>query len=167
MTGRANAAIQVADDGLAINPNSNQLYGARSSAEVSLGRFEEAKSDALQSIRLSPRDPQVGLRYVTLGDAEVGLGHLDAAVEEYEKAIDIGYRNRVVNLAGVYALQGRMDEAHSVLSEALSRQSQADHQDANGAFSGSHCPRRRAAQGGACAGMSQIRDRRSRSETSA
>jgi adenylate cyclase len=119
MSNRANEAVQVANDGLAVNPNSNQLYGARSSAEVSLGRFEEAKSDAQESIRLSPRDPQVGLRHVTLGDAEVGLGHLDAAIEEYRKAIDAGYRNRVVNMAGAYALQGKMDEAKSVLAEAL------------------------------------------------
>jgi tetratricopeptide (TPR) repeat protein len=44
---------------------------------------------------------------------------LDAAVEEYKKAIHIGYHNRVVNLAGVYALQGKMKEAKSVLAEAL------------------------------------------------
>jgi adenylate cyclase len=119
MSNRANEAVQVADDGLTVNPNSNQLYGARSAAEVSLGRFEQAKSDAQQSIRLSPRDPQVGLRHITLGDAEVGLGHLDAAVEEYQKAVDVGYHNRVVNLAGAYALQGKMKEAKSVLAEAL------------------------------------------------
>jgi adenylate cyclase len=119
MSNRANGAVQVADDGIAVNPNSNQLYGARSAAEVSLGRFEQAKSDALQSIRLSPRDPQVGLRHITLGDAEVGLGHLDDAIQEYQKAIDVGYHNRVVNLAGAYALQGKMDEAKSVLAEAV------------------------------------------------
>jgi adenylate cyclase len=119
MSNRAKEAVQVAGDGLAVNPNSNQLYGARSAAEVALGRFEQAKSDAQESIRLSPRDPQVGLRYVTLGDAEVGLGHLDAAIEDYEKAIDGGYHNRVVNMAGAYALQGKMDEAKSVLAEAL------------------------------------------------
>jgi adenylate cyclase len=119
MSNRAKEAVQVAGDGLAVNPNSNQLYGARSTAEVALGRFEQAKSDAQESIRLSPRDPQVGLRYVTLGDAEVGLGHLDAAIEDYEKAIDVGYHNRVVNMAGAYALQGKMDEAKSVLAEAL------------------------------------------------
>ena len=53
-----------------------------------------------------------------MGDAEVGLGHLDAAIEEYEKAIDVGYHNRVVNMAGAYALQGKMDEAKSS-AEAL------------------------------------------------
>ena len=118
-THRANEAVQVADDGLATNPNSALLYGARSQADVALGHFDQAISDAEQAIRLSPRDPQVGLRHVTLGDAEVGLGHLDAAVEEYQKAINVGYHNRVVNLAGVYALQGRMEEAKSVLAEAL------------------------------------------------
>ena len=64
-------------------------------------------------------DPQVGLRHVTIGDAEVGLGRLDAAIEEYRKAIDVGYHNRIVNLAGAYALQGKMDEAKAVLAEAL------------------------------------------------
>jgi adenylate cyclase len=119
MSNRANEAIQVADDGLATNPNSAQLHQARSAAEVVLGRFDQAISEAEQAIRLSPRDPQVGLWRVTMGDAEVGLGHLDAAVEEYKKAIHIGYHNRVVNLAGVYALQGKMKEAKSVLAEAL------------------------------------------------
>jgi tetratricopeptide (TPR) repeat protein len=79
MSNHASEALQVADDGLASNPNSAQLYG----------------------------------------DAEVGLGRLDAAIEEYHKAIDIGYRNRVVNMAGAYALQGKMEEAKSVLAEAL------------------------------------------------
>jgi adenylate cyclase len=119
MTHRANESIQVADDGLATNPNSAELYQARSAAEVVLGRFEQAISDAEQAIRLSPRDPRVGLRYVIIGDAEVGLGRVDAAIEEYHKAIDTGYRNRVVNMAGAYALQGKMDEAKSVLAEAL------------------------------------------------
>ena len=119
MTHRANESIQVADDGLATNPNSSQLYSARSQAEAALGRFDQAISDAEQAIRLSPRDPQVGLRYVIIGDAEVGLGRLDAAIEEYRKAIGTGYRNRVVNMAGAYALQGKMDEAKSVLAEAL------------------------------------------------
>jgi adenylate cyclase len=119
MTNRANEAMQVADDGLATNPNSSQLYGARSQTEVVLGRFDQAISDAEQAIRLSPRDPQVGLRHVTIGDADVGLGRLDAAIEEYQKAIDVGYHNRVVNMAGAYALQGKMDEAKPVLAEAL------------------------------------------------
>jgi tetratricopeptide (TPR) repeat protein len=119
MSHRANEAIQVADAGLARNPNSADLYQAGSAAAVALGRFDQAISDAEHAIRLSPRDPRVGLRHVIIGDAEVGLGRLDVAIEEYRKAIEIGYRNRVVNMAGAYALQGKMDEAKSVLAEAL------------------------------------------------
>ena len=119
MSNRAIEALQVADDGLATNPNSSNLYQVRSFAEVALGRFDQAISDAEQAIRLSPRDPQVGLRHVTIGDAEVGLGRLDAAIEEYQKAIDGGYRNRIANMAGAYALQGKMEEAKSVLAKAL------------------------------------------------
>ena len=105
MTHRENESIQVDDDGLAVNPNSNQLYGGRGQVEVALGRFDQAISDAEQAIRFSPRDPQVGLRHVTLGDAEVGLGHLEAAIDEYQKAIDVGYRNRVSIWPGPSALQ--------------------------------------------------------------
>ena len=119
MTNRASQAVQVANDGLAVNPNSAQLYSARAAAEVSLGRFEQAISDSQQAIQLSPRDPQVGLRHVTIGDAEVGLGRLDSAIEEYQKAIDAGYHNRVVNMAGAYALQGKIEQAKSILAEAL------------------------------------------------
>ena len=119
ITHRAAEALRVADQGLAINSNSAQLYGARASAKNMLGRFEEAKTDAREAIRLSPRDPQLGLRHATVGDAELGLGNLDAALDEYHKAIEFGYHTRVPDLAAAYALQGKMDEARSALSEAL------------------------------------------------
>jgi tetratricopeptide (TPR) repeat protein len=54
MSNRAIEALQVADDGLATNPNASNLYQARSFAEVALGRFDQAISDAEQAIRLSP-----------------------------------------------------------------------------------------------------------------
>jgi adenylate cyclase len=119
ITQRPNEALRAADAGLAINPNVAALYAARGFAETSLSRFEQAKSDAQQAMRLSPRDPYIGFWHVAAGDPELGLGHLDAAIAEYHKAIDAGLRNFMhVDLAAAFALQGKMDEAKSALAEA-------------------------------------------------
>ena len=117
---RPNEALRAADAGLAINPNMASLYAARGFAEVSLGRFERAKSDAQHAMRLSPRDTYFGFWHVALGDPELGLGHFDAAIDEYNKAIDAGLRNFIpyVDLAAAYALEDKMDEAKSALAEA-------------------------------------------------
>jgi tetratricopeptide (TPR) repeat protein len=105
-------SIRVSDAGLAINPNSARLYGARATAENVLGRFEQAKADVQQAMRLSPRDPEIWLWHINLGDAELGLGHIDAAIEEYHKAPSN------LDLAAAYGLAGKIDEAKSALAEA-------------------------------------------------
>jgi adenylate cyclase len=119
-TRRFDEAVRAADAGLAINPNYAPLYGPRSTANAALGRFEHAKSDAQLEIRLSPRDPLIGLSHIRLGDAELGLGHLDAAIENYLNAVDSGFRLFFVyaDLAAAYALEGKMDEARSAVAEA-------------------------------------------------
>ena len=70
-------------------------------------------------MRLSPRDPRIGLWQVNLGDAELGLGHFDAAIDKYHKAIDAGWRayQSYRGLAAAYALEGKMEEAKSALAE--------------------------------------------------
>jgi tetratricopeptide (TPR) repeat protein len=117
---RFDEAVRAADAGLAINPNYAPLYGPRSTANASLGRFEQAKSDAQLEIGLSPRDPLIGLSHIRLGDAELGLGHLDAAIDNYLNAADSGFRPFFVysDLAAAYALEGKMDEAKTALAEA-------------------------------------------------
>ena len=71
-------------------------------------------------MRLSPRDPFIGLFHVQLGDAELGLGHFDAAIDEYHNATNSGFRPffAYTNLAAAYALEGKMDEAKTALAEA-------------------------------------------------
>jgi adenylate cyclase len=117
---RWNEALGVADAGLAINPNFAWLYAFRGNAENSLGRSEQAKSDVQQAMRLSPRDPGIGVWHVLLGDAELNLGHFDASIDENHKAIDVGFRTYVpyADLAAVYALEGKMEEAKAALAEA-------------------------------------------------
>jgi len=118
---RASEGLRAADAGLAINPNYAPLLDARALAEIASGRFEQAKSDAQQAMRLSPRDPEIASRRLNLGMAELGLGHFAAAVDEYNKSIDAGNRVFIpyVNLAAAYALDGKMEEAKSALAEGL------------------------------------------------
>jgi adenylate cyclase len=116
---RPNEALGAADAGLAVNSNYANLYEARGFAEVSLGRFEQAISDTQQAMRLSPRDPYLGSWHQVLGDAELGARHFDAAIDEYHRAIDAGFRVFVpyVDLAAAYALKGETEEAKSALTE--------------------------------------------------
>jgi len=120
LTNRASESLHAANTGLALNPNFAPLYGARSGAEISLGRFVEANADVRQAMRLSPRDPDVGWWRVQLGEGELGLGHLDAAIDEYQRAIDFGYRlyPSYIGLAAAYALSDKMSESKSALAEA-------------------------------------------------
>jgi len=117
---RANEALSAAEAGLAVNPNYAGLYGARSGAEISLGRFEQAISDAQRAMRLSPRDPYIGIWHVLWADAELERGNFDVAIEHYRDAIDTGLHTYFpyANMAAAYALAGRIDEAKSALAEA-------------------------------------------------
>ena len=96
------------------------LYVPRAIAENSLGRFEQAKADAEQAIRLSPRDPAIGTFHVIVGDAEISLGHFDAAIVAYRKATDLGFHVFFAysNLSAAYVHAGKMDEAKAALAEA-------------------------------------------------
>jgi adenylate cyclase len=113
-------SLGAADAGLAANPNFAPLYVPRANAENSLGRFEQAKADAERAMRLSPRDPFIGLFHVVGGDAEISLGHFDAAIDEYQKAIGSGFRTffAYTNLSAAYAQANRTGEAEAALAEA-------------------------------------------------
>jgi TolB-like protein len=117
---RPREALSAADAGLAINSNSAHLHKTRGLAENYLGRFEQARADLMQAIRLSPRDPELDWWYSILGEAELGLGNLDATIDQAQKAIGAGDRTAAsyLELAAAYALSGKMDEAKSALAEA-------------------------------------------------
>jgi adenylate cyclase len=111
---------RVADAELAVNPNYAPAYAYRSSAESALGQFEQAKSDVREAMRLSPRDPRMGYFHSNMADAELGLRHFDAAIEESNKAIDAGYKAHwpYLDLAAAHALKGDIDEAKTAMAEA-------------------------------------------------
>jgi adenylate cyclase len=83
---RLNEAFSTANAGLAVNPNNPSLYQARAGPEIALGRFDQAKSDLQQAIRLSPRDPFAAFSYTELGDIEISSGRPEAAIVEYRKS---------------------------------------------------------------------------------
>jgi adenylate cyclase len=118
---RFDEAVRVANAGLVVNPNNMGLYKARAEAEISLGRFEEAKSDMQRAIRLSPDDPWRVDSDRQFGNIEFGLGHLEAAIDAYRKALDAGDRTQwpYLSLAAAYALLGKMDEAKRYVAETL------------------------------------------------
>ena len=120
-TGRVNEALRVADAQIAVNSNYPSGYANRGQAEIYLGQFEQAKSDLQQPMRLSPRDPRMGWYHDLMANAELGLGHFDAAIEEDNKAIDAGYKVfwPYLNFATAHVLKGEMDEAKKAVAEAL------------------------------------------------
>ena len=120
-THRAADGLRVADQGLAIDPNNAALYNVRGYSKINLGQFEDAKTDILKAIELSPRDPQMGLWRANLADAEMGLGNYDAAIDLIQRAIDAGFRTSYSyrELAAAFALAGKTEDAKTALSEAL------------------------------------------------
>jgi adenylate cyclase len=118
---RPSEAVGVTDAGLAVNPNDVTLYTPRATAENALGQYERAKADVERAIRLSPRDIDVGIWHVIVGDAEINLGHFDAAIAAYREALGLGWQQAFfvhTNLAAAYAQAGKMDEAKAELTEA-------------------------------------------------
>ena len=120
-THRAGDGLRAADQGLAIDPNYASLYNARGYSKINLGQFDEAKSDILKAMKLSPRDPQMGLWRANFADAEMGLGNYDEAIQQLQRAIDSGFRTSFSyrELAAAYALVGKTEEAKIALAEAL------------------------------------------------
>jgi adenylate cyclase len=112
--------LRAADAGLAVNPNDALLHAARGLAGNYLGHFEQGISEVGQAMRLSPRDPNIGAWHDFKSEAELGLGHFDAAIEEANKAIDAGYRVFLpyTLLTVAYALKGNPEEAKAALAEA-------------------------------------------------
>jgi hypothetical protein len=118
---RPREAVDVADAGLSQNPNSSMLYVQRSRAQASLGRFEQAKSDALQALKLEPGGALSIWGLQALGDAELGVENYEAAAQNYRLSRWAGTPDLTleISLAAAEALVGRMDEAKIALADAL------------------------------------------------
>jgi adenylate cyclase len=120
VSGRPEEAVRALDAGLAMDPNAADLLAMRSNANDYLRRFEQAKSDIQQAMLLSPRDPSTAQWFNLRADAELGLGRIDEALDDAEKAADGGHRvfYTYINLAAAHAFKDEMDEAKAAVAEA-------------------------------------------------
>jgi tetratricopeptide (TPR) repeat protein len=84
------------------------------------GLIEELIPAQEQAIRLSPRDPQIGLFYSRIGSGHLLRSHTDEAIIWYEKARNAtpAHPEFRTFLAAVYALKGDAERAAGELAEA-------------------------------------------------
>jgi len=113
-------ALEAAETEVALDPNSAYGYAAIGRVEGLLGRCEQSIAHIKQAFALSPRDPLSGIWYGYLGIAEFCRGRLDAAIEQFKRAVYSGYPTYITYalLAGAEAAKGNDAEAKLALAEA-------------------------------------------------
>ena len=114
-------AFEAAQTAVTLDPNVAYGYYAMARAETAIGRCEQSIAHIKQAVALSPRDPLLmGFYHAYLGVAEICLGRLDAAIEEFKRAIDAGNRTFLpyALLAGAEAAKGNDAEAKLAVAEA-------------------------------------------------
>jgi tetratricopeptide (TPR) repeat protein len=113
-------ALAAAETEVALDPNSAYGYAAVGRAETLLGRCEQSIAHIKQAFALSPRDPLSGIWYGYLGLGELCRGRLDAAIEQFKRAISSRYPTYFpyIFLAAAEAAKGNDAEAKSALAEA-------------------------------------------------
>jgi adenylate cyclase len=119
-TGRCEKAIREYQAVLASDRNSVAAIASTGRCKIYVGPIEEAIPLHEQAIRLSPRDPQLGLWYFRIGQAHLLQSHIDKAILWLEKARSAGptYAFFPRWLASAYALKGDLERAAENLSEA-------------------------------------------------
>jgi tetratricopeptide (TPR) repeat protein len=84
--GDRTAAIDALVRAVAINPNDEGLQQALARALLEAGRYQEAYGRYAELMELYPRDPNVLVSY---GILAARLGHVDDAVDSWEKAVTV------------------------------------------------------------------------------
>jgi adenylate cyclase len=121
--GDINASLAIAEQALALNPNSASANWARSGSLVYIGRFDESAEASRTFLRLSPRDPRAFrvMNHQAIGRYMLGdyAGSIDAARQALRANPDqsLSYRWLVASLGQL----GRVEEARAVIRAAAPR----------------------------------------------
>jgi len=105
---------------LAFDRNSAWGLYALGHCKLMTGSIEEVIPLIEQAIRLSPREPMIGVRYYLIGTVHLLQSHTDEAIVWFEKARSAMPTAPFVrsHLASTYALRGETERAAAELAEA-------------------------------------------------
>jgi TolB-like protein/Flp pilus assembly protein TadD len=117
---RYDEAIPEYETVIALNRNWAHAYSHLGWCKFVTGSIEEVIPAQERAIRLSPRDPQIGLFYFRIGFAHMLQSRIDEAIVWCEKARNATPAHPLFRtlLASAYALKGDMGLAAAELTEA-------------------------------------------------
>jgi tetratricopeptide (TPR) repeat protein len=118
--GRPDEAIPEYETAIALNRNWVFAYVALGACKFLTGDIEVAIPLAEQAIRLSPRDPNIGIMYDRIGYVHLLQSRVDEAILWCEQARSANPAHPVyrAHLASAYALKGNTERAAAELAEA-------------------------------------------------
>jgi len=119
---RCKEAVPEYETAIASNRNNVAAYRNLGACKLLTGSIEESISLEEQAIRLSPRDPVLGVTYWRIGQAHLLQSRIDDAIVWLEKARsdEAGLPYVHAYLASAYALKGETVRAAAELAEARS-----------------------------------------------
>ena len=117
---RYGEAIPEYETVLASDRNWVYAFFALGQCKLHTGSIEETIPLVERAIRLSPRDPELGVWYKQIGDVHLLQSHTDEAISWLEKARNHTSAHPMIrgDLASAYALAGRTERAAAELAEA-------------------------------------------------
>jgi len=117
---RYDGAIVEYETVISLNRNWAHAYSHLGWCKFMTGLIEALIPAQEQAIRLSPRDPQIGLFYSRIGRAHLLQSHIDEAITWCEKARDATPAAAIFRsfLASGYALKGDIERAAAELATA-------------------------------------------------
>jgi len=119
---RCQEAIPEFETVIAVNHNSASAYGMLGWCKFWTGSIDEVIPLEEQAIRLSPRDPFIGILYYRIGVVHLLQSHVEEAIVWLEKARVANPARADLNawLASAYALRGEAKRAAFELAKARS-----------------------------------------------
>jgi len=113
-------AIPEYETAITLDRNSVVAYAHIGQCKLYTGSIEEAIPLVEQAIRLSPRDPEIGVWYWRIGLVHLLQSHIDEAIFWFKKGRSAvpAHPNARASLASAYALKGETEQAAAELAEA-------------------------------------------------